>query len=366
MPRIKSLDGIRAISILMVLLGHSAETIGPILTENSATSFFANASLGVKIFFVISGYLITKILINERDKTGSISLKNFYIRRALRIFPVFYLYIVVLIILKNFFIPELFQSYEWIGFASVFLWNYAHFFIEPKASNNNVVWFFGHFWTLSMEEQFYLLWPITFIKLKAGSLTKLVIALILLAPVVRLASYYLNPKSSGQIEMMLHTGGSIILTGCLGALIENTAFFKDKVMKLINNKALVFFIALFVFVISPMLGHRFGGAYRLPVGDNLQCLCVMILIFWSIYVPSKVAVFLNSKVMVHIGMLSYSLYIWQQLFLNNKIHYWFNQFPQNICLVFVVAHMSYYFIEMPFLKQKARFIKQQKTIVAGI
>ncbi|GAA4316723.1 hypothetical protein GCM10023149_13910 [Mucilaginibacter gynuensis] len=349
----------------MVLLGHCADTIGPIVTDNSAFPFFANARLGVRIFFVISGYLITKILITERDKTGGINLRNFYIRRAFRIFPVFYLYIITLIVLKNFFIPELFESYEWIGFASVFLWNYAHWFIVPKATNGNVVWFFGHFWTLSMEEQFYLLWPITFIKLNVSTLKKLVIGIIIAAPVVRLATYYFMPDSRGQIEMMLHSGGSIILMGCLGALIENTAFFRDKVMKLVNNTALIAFIGLFVFVISPMLDHRFQGAYKLPIGANLESLLIMILIFWSIYVPSKVAVFLNSKIITHIGVLSYSLYIWQQLFLNNKIDYWFNQFPQNICLVIVVAHISYYLIEMPFLNQKNRFIRKPKPLVVA-
>jgi len=362
MNRIKSLDGIRAISIFMVLLGHCADTIGPVITDNNIFPFFANARLGVRIFFVISGYLITTILIKERNKPGPIILAHFYIKRTLRIFPVFYLYIIVLILLKNFFIPTLFDNYEWIAFASVFGWNYAHLFIAPNAANENVVWFFGHFWTLSMEEQFYLLWPITFIKISVFWLKRLILGIIILAPLIRLATYYFMPDSRGQIEMMLHTGGSVILVGCLGALLENSSFFKKRILNVINSNALIIFLALFLFVISPILSFSFQGVYKLPFGAGLESMAIILLLFWCINVPSKVSNFLNGRLISHIGVLSYSLYIWQQLFLNNKIHYWFNQFPQNIVLVFVVAHLSYYFIEMPFLGLKKRFIKPDVSL----
>jgi peptidoglycan/LPS O-acetylase OafA/YrhL len=122
---------------------------------------------------------------------------------------------------------------------------------------------------------------------------------------------------------------------------------------------LIISLGVFLFIISPILSHRFEGAYKLPIGAGLESLAIMLLLFWCIKISSKVADFLNCKIISHIGVLSYSLYIWQQLFLNNKINYWFNQFPQNILLVFVVAHVSYYFIEMPFLNLKKRFIKPE-------
>jgi peptidoglycan/LPS O-acetylase OafA/YrhL len=361
MNRIKSLDGMRAISIIMVLLDHAEGTFPAAIRHSRLFhffySFFADGKLGVSIFFVISGYLITKLLIIERKKTGHVSIKDFYIRRILRIFPVFYLYIIVLIVLKTFFIPTLFENYTLVGFAALYLWNYQHLFPIHRLKSDNATWFFGHFWTLSMEEQFYLLWPITFTKISTGTLKKVIIVIILSMPFVRLASYFFMPGSRGQISMMLHTSGFIILVGCLGALIENTSFFKERITPIINNNYLIGVIAVFLFIVSPLLNIRFGGIYDVPIGSTLNSLGIIIILFWSMYVPSKVSDFLNNKIVIQIGILSYSLYIWQQLFLNNKIHFWFNQFPQNIFLVFAVGFISYYGIEKPILQLKKRFIR---------
>lgn len=355
MKRIRSLDGMRAISIMMVLINHAGSTMHSRVIHTVPFQLLADGSLGVKIFFVISGYLITKLLLIERKKTGQISLKDFYLRRIFRIFPVFYLYIIVAILLKCFFIPTLFDDWALVGGASAYLWNYLHLFNLQTLAKDNGLWFFGHFWSLAMEEQFYLIWPIMLSRINDYSLKKIVIGILLLMPFLRVATYFFMPDSRGQIEMMLQTGGNTIFTGCLGALIENTTFFKEKVSKIIYNKIIIFFIAIFLFVVSPLLFIYFKGAYKVP-GSSLDNLCVIILLFWSVYVPSKISNFLNTKVMVQIGILSYSLYIWQQLFLTRRIHFWVNQFPQNLFVVFAVAFISYYLIEKPILRLKNRFV----------
>ncbi len=353
----------RAISIIMVLLGHLKETLPAAMTNNKFFmlffdngGFLANAPLGVMIFFVISGYLITRLLIAEKQKTGTISLKNFYIRRILRIFPVFYLYIIVIVLLKIFFIPELFESYALVGVAALYVWNYSHLIIHKSASDNGA-WFFGHFWSLSMEEQFYLIWPFMFWKLSSETLKKVTIWIIVLMPFVRVATYFFMRGSRGQIGMMLHTGGNVIFIGCLGALLENTNFFKEKISRLIYNNKVIWATGVFLFIVSCLLSRFAKGLYVVPAGTTLNSLCIILLLFWCVNVPSKVADFLNTKVMIEIGILSYSLYIWQQLFLTTTIHYWFNQFPQNIFLVFIVASISYYGIEKPILQLKAKFKK---------
>jgi peptidoglycan/LPS O-acetylase OafA/YrhL len=91
--RIPSLDGLRALSISFVLLGHLAFTPGFPITRSWWTDAYAH--YGVRIFFVISGYLITTLLVREREKTGAIDLKQFYIRRAYRILPAAYFYLIV-------------------------------------------------------------------------------------------------------------------------------------------------------------------------------------------------------------------------------------------------------------------------------
>jgi peptidoglycan/LPS O-acetylase OafA/YrhL len=225
-------------------------------------------------------------------------------------------------------------------------------------AHDHVAWFFGHFWSLALEEQFYLLWPIMLIKLSTNTLKKTVIVILLLTPVIRVVTYFLMPGSRGQEDMMMQTGGHSIFIGCLGALIEDTNFFKEKVLKMLHNTGLIWATAIFLFIISPLLFMRFVGVYELPLGGSLNNLGIIILLFWCLYVPSKVSDFLNTKVMIQIGVLSYSLYIWQQLFLQNILHhFWFNKFPVNIILVFIVAFTSYYVIEKPFISLKKRFAR---------
>lgn len=353
MKRINSLDGIRALSIIMVLLGHASETMPEVINHNIIFRLLSNSSLGVKIFFVISGYLITRLLLKEKAKTGHIDVKDFYIRRIFRIFPVFYLYIAITVLIKIFLVKDIFTNYSLAGYAALYLWNYQVLF-HPIVGHDNGYWFFGHFWSLSMEEQFYLIWPLVFINLTPISLKKIVLGIIFLMPFLRVITYFIMPNTRGQIGMMLHTGGDSILVGCLGALIENTENLKEKWMKIIQSKYLIWCIAVFMFIISPLLSMRFKGNYNLILGISLNNICIMFLIFWCINVESKISRFLNAKYVMHVGVLSYSLYIWQQLFLTKIYTSWVNKFPQNLLLVFIVATFSYYIIEKPILGLKKR------------
>jgi peptidoglycan/LPS O-acetylase OafA/YrhL len=341
----------------MVLLAHAIETMHSTITKNEVIQLLADGKLGVQIFFVISGYLITKLLLIEKEKTGRISLKYFYLRRIFRIFPVFYLYIILVVLLKIFLIPILFENYTMVGLAAVYLWNYSVFFNIHLSSTDNVSWFFGHFWSLAMEEQFYLIWPIALVKLNNYDLKKLVLAIILVMPFIRVVTYFFLPNSRGQMEMMIQTGGGTIFMGCLGALIEDTNYFKEKVLKIIYNNGIICFVMIFLFIISPMIYQYFGGVYKVPVGNTLDNLAILLLVLWSVYVPTPISNFLNSKILVQIGVLSYSLYIWQQLFLTTKLNFWVNQFPQNLFVVFLIGFISYYLIEKPILRLKNKLVR---------
>jgi peptidoglycan/LPS O-acetylase OafA/YrhL len=358
MNRIKSLDGMRAIAILLVLFAHSLPTMPQHLSKNKYNLLVTNGDLGVTIFFVISGYLITKLLVFEREKTGKISLKDFYLRRIFRIFPVFYLYIIVIVLLKCFFIPTLFENYSTIGIAALYLWNYIHVFNVHISASDHGPAIFSHFWSLAVEEQFYLLWPIMLIKLNTETLKKVAIGIILITPFIRVATYFLVPETRGKADMMvLEAGGNSILIGCLGALIENTNFFKEKILRIISNNGLICFFAIFLFIISPFLWLYLKGPYNVPIGNGINSICIILLLFWCVNIPSKVSGFLNSKVLIQIGLLSYSIYVWQQLFMNAETHCWFNKFPLNIFLALIVAVISYYLVEKPILRLKKRFTR---------
>ena len=356
MTRINSLDGLRALSIMMVLLAHAAPTMPAALTSSILFQLLANSHLGVKIFFVISGYLITKLLILEKEKNGVISIKQFYLRRIFRIFPIFYIYILTLIILKSTIAPSILSSYQDVLPAAFYLWNYKQFFMSTNGNSN---WFLGHFWSLSMEEQFYLLWPFVFVFFYAGSrgskLTTILLTMIVLMPVVRVATYLWMPGNRGQIGMMLQTGGDTILMGCYGAVIERKASFKEKYLKYLKGNSLVIFAIVFLLVISPLLSNHFKGAYALPIGMSLENILILIFILFSIYVPTTYQRVLQHKILVQIGMLSYSLYVWQQLFLSNLYTSWVNRFPQNLFIVFAVGYISYFLIEKPIMQLRSRF-----------
>src|SRR5687768_7437727 len=150
-----ALDGLRGVSIILVLCVH-LHLISP------ATSYvFAGGSLGVDVFFVISGFLITSILLNENAKNGHISLANFYARRVLRLFPA-----LVSVVLFTCLVALIVGSFSALGITPLRLASVVGYFAnwirsyEPPA-----VWFLAHCWSLAVEEQFYLIWPIVLITL---------------------------------------------------------------------------------------------------------------------------------------------------------------------------------------------------------
>src|SRR5439155_2931926 len=176
--RIPSLDGLRAISITLVLVSHLAGTRNFPLSATTG-NFLGLGEFGVIVFFVISGFLITGLLLDELARTDRIRLGRFYFRRTLRIFPPYYMLIAVLAV---------------AGAAGV-IQLAPHDVARTMTYTSNYYagrsWFVGHTWSLSVEEQFYLLWPA--VLLLAGTRRAFVIAgaVVLLAPVVRVGEWEL-------------------------------------------------------------------------------------------------------------------------------------------------------------------------------
>ncbi len=147
---VPSLNGLRAISIFIVFFHHlnAAGTFGAFHAP-SFLSFLFDGNFGVNVFFVISGFLITTLLIAEEQKNGTISLKNFYIRRIFRIFPAYYFVLFVYFLLQGASVLY-FTRESWL--SSIFYYKYL---VRGDAET-------GHFWSLSVEEHFYLVWPLIF------------------------------------------------------------------------------------------------------------------------------------------------------------------------------------------------------------
>ena len=171
MKRIPSLDGLRAISILLVVFGHLARRLhGP-------EFFWQNYPvIGVRIFYVISGYLITQILLKERERSGTIRLKEFYIRRAFRIFPAAIVFLVIVTVFN-------WSWLRWYHIAAAFLYLVNFDFTRP--------WIFGHLWSLGIEEHFYLLWP-GVLKRWSKHAVAILVGVVIFTPCYEVLLYYMK------------------------------------------------------------------------------------------------------------------------------------------------------------------------------
>jgi peptidoglycan/LPS O-acetylase OafA/YrhL len=354
MERLKGIDGLRAIAVLMVILSHS---IGSFSLNSFAFlgDLLGNGALGVRIFFVISGFLITFLLLKENKLFGSIDFSAFFVRRSLRIFPAFFAYILVVSLFSYY--DHINVSKQQIFSAATFSSNYGHVWMDDIGPDG---WFLGHFWTLALEEQYYLFLPLTILLFGLARLPYYLLFIIVLMPMVRVVSYFLFPESRGQLGMMFHTAIDPILIGTVGAFLF---FKKNKMLNYISfkSKPLLICVILILFLISPMLAHNVRG-YETVLGITIESSLVLYVIIWLQLNSGSFAVrILESRALVFIGMISYSLYLWQQLFLTD-LNTVLTGVGLNVMAIFFVAVISYYFIEKPFLKIRRTRGKGQRKI----
>jgi peptidoglycan/LPS O-acetylase OafA/YrhL len=353
--RLPSLDGLRALSIALVVIGHAAATMPPMPSWLSAVMcVVSNGELGVAFFFVISGYLITHLLLRELAATGTISFHNFYVRRVTRIFPAFYTYLAILVALAACGYVNV-HAGDFLA-SGCFLWNYL-----PMTSG----WWLGQTWSLSVEEQFYLLWPVTLFLLGPRKAAWLAILLIALEPVVRVVSYFLWPSYRGRIPVMLHTRADILMFGCVIALFDDNAILRTLLDRLARPAAMTT-ICVFLFVIDPVLAGRYHGAYVLPVGCSLEGAAIAVIVAALMRHPgSRAGRMFNLRPVVWFGLISYSLYLWQQMFLTPRNLTIAGRFPLNVFATTMVAAASYYCIERPVLRMRPRFLRPTRRGFKG-
>jgi peptidoglycan/LPS O-acetylase OafA/YrhL len=330
-----SLSGLRAISIALVLMGHLSGTHGfPKL--NLGIGDYAH--LGVVVFFAISGFLITSLLISEHAKKGRVSLKLFYARRSLRIFPASYAYISCVGLLSLAGVLHLQARDLW--HAVTYTVNYL-----PGAA-----WQIGHLWSLSVEEQFYLLWPFAFVALGGRRATWGAAGVILLAPIARSAAwYFFRGTPYRDLEIFPMVADSLAM-GCLLAKLrywlETQAWYVQ-----LFRPVYAFGLLALVLLINREMSYTIVQVF----GTSVMNVSLAILIHRSVYLSKDcLGRVLNWKSIEFVGVLSYSLYLWQQLFLNRDSAAWVNAFPQNIVFAVSAALASYLLLEKPLLRLRHR------------
>jgi len=326
---IPGLDGMRAVSILLVMGSHMAVTRNfPLTLQDNPIGNF-----GVLVFFVISGFLITSVLIKEMERNGTISLPQFYLRRALRLFPACYVLIGVVAALAHWHLVVLGP-----GDLTAAL-TYTMNFHPARA------WTLGHLWTLAVEEQFYLLWPWALGALGPRQTIPWLVGLLAAAPLLRLASPYAGSA------LNFFVASDCLATGCLLALCRSTLASNRVYSRMLASRWfwLIPFTALFVYFIP---STRFLWLAGVPFMN----LAIAATLDWSMRnTDGMVGRFLNWPAIRFLGVLSYSLYLWQQVFFNRDSDSPFCAFPLNLIATFLMALASYVLIECPFLRLRAHW-----------
>lgn len=328
--RIPSLDGLRAISITLVLLGHLYGTRH--YPKNAETRLLGSfAHFGVQVFFVISGFLITMLLLKEREKTDKVDLFQFYKRRTIRIFPAAFFYIAVVAILAH--------PLRDLGYALTYTMSYV---------NESRPWLLGHLWSLSVEEQFYLFWPLAF-ALFFSFRKNVAWAVMLLSPLFRFWAWI---HGYHRIDEYFPAVADSLAAGCLLACYQSKLTTWRWLTRTPTFVFLCFSTVLCQFALYRVRFEIFLGGL-LPVLIALVCFAAVERADWV----------LNNKVAYAVGVGSYSLYLWQQPFLNRASHAWWTAFPQNILFASIAAFASYWIVEKQFLKLKSRGRKRPGTKV---
>jgi peptidoglycan/LPS O-acetylase OafA/YrhL len=347
--RIPCLDGLRALAILLVLFDHHETPLGelPLLHVVKGRCGF----LGVQVFFVLSGFLITTLMLREIGATGRVSLRHFYLRRALRILPAYCAYLLVLGVLHACGQTELGRR-DWLALGT-----YTVNFLPPP-----IPWKIAHVWSLSVEEHFYLLWPLV---MAAGSLARgrrAVLACLVGALGLRGLLHFTSPPGRSPADVWTFTRIDDIAVGCLLALLAREPAWRERLDRFAgSNTRLGLLLTLFAvsqLAFSSALGSQLFPPNILPVvlglANDVNSLTIALLLWAAIARRESVCGWvLNHPIAAGIGTISYSLYLWHALFVPNAPSF-LAHFPQNFVLTFLVAGLSYALIEKPFLSWKLR------------
>lgn len=347
---IKGYDGLRAVSILMVLVTHLGWT-----DALDSTDYFTkrlihlfSGNTGVNIFFTLSGFLITQILLTEKIRTGTINLKHFFIRRLLRLLPPLLLFLLTAAGLMYF--GYIRSSFVGVLFSLFYVYN----FIPDKFYTGEL----GHLWSLAVEEQFYFFWPfvVRFFRYKKMILVAAAILLISLVAqwLLPTAAIFWNNKYH-LLSDMSHVGrwffpaAAPIMMGAVAYVLLQL----PQVQNHMNNSRYLLLWTVVLFC-SPLLLPD----PTLDYAKYFQSMAVVLILIWlKGNQASGLTTLLEFAPLAYLGRISYGVYVYHGLFLRTGPGgtLGVQQFPYNIILTMVVAVISFEFMEKRVLRYKERY-----------
>ena len=349
------LDGIRGFAILLVVFYHNFGFI----------NYFFFGWLGVDLFFVLSGFLITDILLKTFGNQNY--LRNFYTRRVLRIFPLYYLSLVIFLLI----LPRVrdipidlsyYTKHQW------WLWTYLQnwlYIFKPTNSTNAL----HHFWSLAVEEQFYLLWPLAILTLrKPKYLLLLMGGLLLVVMILRLFIWTYQIEDLAYFNLYTFSRIDGICIGCMLSLVQriNPGFLKKFTPAIVFTMAGLNFIFYFF-----NRRYHFTFPYLAIVGYTTFAMLFALLINEAVTQETRIINFIfNNGILKFFGKISYGLYVYHwplYLLLSPYIFRWaqtsINQFSSQILasaittlVAIFISFISFRYFESYFLKLKDRFL----------
>ncbi|MBY0371928.1 acyltransferase [bacterium] len=338
-PHFPALDGLRALAVALVLLGHTT-------FENYRPKEFA--SLGVHLFFVLSGFLITALLLRESEATGRIDLRAFFVRRVLRIFPAYYAFLGTLAALIGL---------GWITDVPWYSWAASALFVANIWGRGTAV---GHTWSLSLEEQFYLAWPTLFLLL--GSSTRRLqaaIAGILAIWVLRISAIALgwSDYETGAVYMRPWFRFDSLILGCALAL----AYTPRGTWEVRRTPFSLVWVAPLLVAWSVWAEKFFLGRVLFTTVQGLLCGAFLLALMDLQKRPAWARVFEHATTR-WLAALSYPLYLWQQIFLYPAQR----GILESFVLTFGVAAISYYGLERPILRKRRALSEARPSPQPGL
>ncbi|HWE68546.1 MAG TPA: acyltransferase [Acidimicrobiales bacterium] len=356
-----SFDGIRAVSVLAIIMFHA-----------NYPSFIKGGYVAVDLFFTVSGFLITWLLVSEFDKFGGISYRKFYTRRALRLFPALAVVIVALVILvlaDGGLVAWRHLTLVGVPYVVLYTGNWAIAF-----GNVLTLGLLSVTWTLAIEEQYYFLWPLaltTMLKrIDRQRIAFFLLGVALLEQVVRFLLGFASVSVSewAQKSTLTHSDG-LLLGSALALMWTARASWKlwpaiEKHADVIGATSAVVLGA--VMIVGAAGVHQYVTFLWITLGVYA---CAALIIALVAKPDSWLSAILSWRPLVWVGKRSYGIYLWHFAMIElvgtwnlPQRHVHFVRFVLEVALTFAIATVSYRFIELPFLNRKTRYSRVSPDI----
>jgi peptidoglycan/LPS O-acetylase OafA/YrhL len=373
--RFLALDGLRGVAVLLVVLAHGTQVHGSQERLLPETLKFNGGWIGVVVFFVLSGFLITHLLVEERTRTGRISLTRFYIRRALRIWPLYFTVLGVYVFVLPLFDPSNFGSIYNANSLRDYYYLLAYpFFLQNYLVNDSDVHFWGVelFWSLAVEEHFYLFWPLLLVALRGRWLVPSLAGIMIATFSLRVLTLLeVLPPGNDGVQQMTHTTLDGLAAGCIIACLYHLrpgllkAFSRHRWLYLLGWALLLFLVwaGLKQLPLFPTLPE--AGYYRITLASLAATIIVACLVGGA---GPTTRTILCSRPLTYVGKVSYGMYVLHPIvlwYVATLAEYlgllhgsgYFLAITAYCAIVIGVAGLSFKFFEAPILRFKKRFAR---------